>query len=375
MLHPSGCHALETMSPFPLKFLRQSVALLRLPSAFLCALGLLFFGLFFLFASMSGKPREGCGSFACLLAEGLPLLVVRPNGRIAMASRSARRLLGLAGGGGNILSLAGGQALEALRRALRHPFERTESFSAAFPGTGGVERLYRMESSPVGDGDTSTGIVLRDITNVPPHAPAALEAAGMAVTASSMAGPLSVLSGWLETAQETEAVMSPVVVRAMVRQVELLKGIAAELCVKPEAASARLLTRSFDLVMVVQGAADALASRMLETGSCLELSYSEAPFMLSGDALLWQQMAGELLGSALRQPGARRLRLAAERRPQSVVVRIESDGPSYWDSAPAVASGRNRFELLCAAIRALHGEFEYELDGPMGSRYHLTFPV
>ena len=223
----------------------------------------------------------------------------------------------------------------------------------------------------MGEGE-ATGIVLKDITNVPPSAPAALDVVRMAVTAESMAGPLSVLSGWLETARETRTAFSPVVLRAMQRQVEQLKRTSAELGAEKRDASSLLLMGDFDLAPVVQEAADILAPRMLETCSQLQFHYSEKPFMMRGDTLLWQHLVGELLESTLRLPGKRQLRFSAERWPQHVTIEIESDGEAAWETPHG---GRSHLERVGAAIRAQHGDFEYELHSPCGSRYRLTFPV
>ncbi len=326
----------------------------------------------FLLAAALGLPGGDQGALL-LLAEGFPFILIRPNGRIVMASRSARRLFGLAeDGGGNILSLtAGTPAHDALRRSLRNPFERRECFRACFPGSGGETRLYRMESSPMGEGE-GAGIVLRDITRAAGGTPATFEVARMAATARSMAGPLTVLAGWLETAQETAAVLSPPVLRAMGRQVELLKGISAELSAQRPDPSSHLLLGEFDLTRVAQDAADSLAARMLETGSRLEFHYSETPFLLRGDSMLWQQLAGELLGSTLALGGARRLRFSATRSPQHAVIEISSDGPAAWATAQG---GGSRLELVRAAVRAQRGEFTCEPTHSDGARYRLTFPV
>ncbi len=306
-----------------------------------------------------------------LVAEGLPFIIIRPSGRIAMASRSARRLFALRSGvGGNLLSLTSGtEAHEALRRALASPFERTEYFRMAFPGSEGEPRLYRMESAPMAEAD-ATGIVLRDVTHsAEDHAPTV--DARMAEAASSMAGPLSVLSGWLETASEPGATLSPSALRAMERQVARLRELSAGL--SEESADSSLLLGSFELAPVVQRAADQLAARMVETGSRLELSYGETPFMLRGDAALWQQLVGELLGSILRAPGARQLSLSAVYHGQQAVIDIASDGPASWDAPDS--SGRSRLELVYTAVRAQRGEMEYDAAQPHGTRYRLIFPA
>ncbi len=317
-------------------------------------------------------PREGEPHRPTwMVAKGLPFIIVRPSGRIAMASRSARRLFALRSGvGGNLLSLTSGtEAQEAVRRAIGSPFERTEHFRVAFPGTAGEERFYRMESAPMAEED-ATGIVLRDMT---PSAgePAHHADSRVVEAATSMAGPLSVLSGWLETTHEPGATLSHAALRAMERQVARLRELSAELGEKR--ADRSLLVDSFDLVPVVQRAADKLVARMVETGSRLELSYGETPFMLRGDASLWQQLVGELLASALREPVARRLNLSAEHHGAQVVIDIASDGPAAWGTA---ADGkRNRFELVQAAVRALHGELLDVEPGSLGTRYRLTFPA
>ncbi len=312
-------------------------------------------------------PQKPLHSFR-LLAEGLPFVIIRPSGRIVMASRSARRLLGLGTEGGNLLTLTEGtDAHAAIRRAVNHPFERMETFCIAFPGTEGEERRYRMDTSPMGGGG-ATGIILKDITNATPYTRAALNVARMAVTAGSMAGPLSVLSGWLETAQETEEVLSPAVLRAMGRQVALLKKISAELGAEQGGAPSHLLLGEFDLLPIVQDAADELAARMVKTGSHLEFHYSETPFIVHGDSLLWQQLTGELLGSTLLGDEARRLRFTAERMPTQLVIEIESDGPARWEMP-------RRLELVRSAVRAQHGEFACEELAPQGVRYTLRFPI
>ncbi len=319
----------------------------------------------------------GCGTqhrareySAVLVGEGLPFIIIRPSGRIAMASRSARRLFGLSlRGSGNLLSLtAGTDAQDALRRAVCYPFERTEHFWAAFPGSGGEKRLYRMETSPMAEGD-ATGIVLRDITHAAPELTPASDSR-MVDVASSMAGPLSVLSGWLETAHEPGSTLSPAAIRAMERQVSLLKEVSAGMGVEQGGSS--LIMDEFDLAPVVQDAADQLALRMVETGSMLEFNYSETPFMLRGDAALWQQLAGELLMSTLHEPEARQLRLTAERRGHEAVIELLSDGPAFWKAQP---DGRSPLETVRAAVRAQHGEFAYEQTANQGTRYRLSFPV
>ncbi len=318
-----------------------------------------------------GAPHHGADYSALLVAEGLPFIIIRPNGRIAMASRSARRLFALrAGSCGNLLSLtAGTEAQEAIRRALSSPFERTEYFRVAFPGTEGEERLYRMESAPMSEGN-ATGIVLRELSRSAEETHPGVDAR-MAEAATSMAGPLSVLSGWLETAHEPGASLTPSALRAMERQVARLRELSAGL--EAEASESSLLLGSFELAPVVQRAADQLAPRMVETGSRLELSYGESPFMLRGEPTLWRQIVGELLASTLHEPVARQLRLTAEHCGQQVVVTIASDGPAFWDEAPE--GGRSHLELVRAAVRAQHGELEDEATAPHGTRYRLIFPV
>ncbi len=316
-------------------------------------------------------PREHGKAPALLVAEGLPFIIVRPSGRIAMASRSARRLFSLRpGAGANLLDVTAGSAAHgAVRRALASPFEREEYFCARFPGTRGELHLYRMESTPMAEED-STGIVLRDVTHPADEQPGDAEAR-MVQAASSMAGPLSVLSGWLETASEQGATLSPSALRAMERQVARLKELSADL--GGEQAGCPLLLDSFSLAPVVQRAADRLAPRMVETGSCLELNYSESPCMLRGEAYLCQQLVGELLGSMLSEAAARQLRLSAERRGEQLVIEISSDGPSLWQAVPE--GERSRLELVQAAVRAQHGELEQESTGSHGARYRLSFPV
>ncbi len=319
----------------------------------------------------NASPQPGQKHPALLVAEGLPFIIIRSSGRIAMASRSARRLFALRSGvGGNLLSLtAGSEAQEAIRRAIGSPFERTEYFRVAFPGTGGEQRLYRMESAPMAEGD-ATGVVLRDITHSSGEAYPCSDAR-VVEAASSMAGPLSVLSGWLETVRESGATLSPAALRAMERQVARLRELAAEL--GEEQADNSLLCGSFDLASVVQRAADKLVPRMVETGSRLELSYAETPFMLRGDTSLWQQFIGELLASALREPAARRLSLSAEYQAAKVIVEIASDGPCAWEAASD--GSRSRFDLVQSAIRAQHGELQWGELGSSGSLYRLTFPA
>ncbi len=317
-----------------------------------------------------GAPQPGRQHPSMLVAEGLPFIIIRPSGRIAMASRSARRLFALrSGSGGNLLSLtAGTEAQEALRRALHSPFERTEYFRVAFPGVAGAPRLYRMESAPMAEGD-ATGIVLREVTHCPGEMLPDTDSR-VAEAASSMAGPLSVLSGWLETASELGTTLSPAALRAMERQVARLKELTAEL--GEESVDCALLLGSFDLAPVVQRAADQLTPRMVETGSRLELSYGETPFILRGDATLWQQLVGELLASTLREPAARRLMLSAERHGEQVLVDIVSDGPAVWDTTDE--GSRKRLECVQAAVRAQHGELVHDAASPHGTHYRLVFP-
>ncbi len=306
---------------------------------------------------------------AALLAKGLPFVIIRPNGRIAMASRSARRLFGLGLSGGNLLNLtAGTEAQEALRRAIHSPFERMEYIRVAFPGCEEGQRLYRMESTPMAEAE-ATGIVLRDVTDVA-HEVSPTAHARMAAAASSMAGPISVLSGWLETAQETGTTLTPIALRAMERQVELLKELTAGM--GAEQGNSSLLLGDIDLVPIIQQAADCLATRMIETGSQLELNYAETPFLLRGDASLWKQLVGHLLASMLRWPDARQLRLTAERHGHEAVIEIVSDGPASWETTPG---GRSRLELVHAAVRAQHGEFAYDTTPGSGTCYRLTFPA
>ncbi len=318
---------------------------------------------------MGGELRHGERHPAMLLAEGLPFIIIRPSGRIAMVSRSARRLFALRPGvGGNLLSLtAGSDAQEALRRALASPYERTEYFRVAFPGTAGEERLYRMESTPMAEVD-ATGIVLRDITHRMEDEPASSDSR-MAEAVSSMAGPLSVLSGWLETASEPGATLSPAALRAMERQVERLKALSAGW--GAETAECPLLLGRFELAPEVQRAADRLAPRMVETGSRLELSYDETPFMLRGDRTMCRQLVGELLASTLSGQEARRLRLTATRHGQQVWVDIASDGPAAWEAE----GNRSRLELVRAAVRAQNGELEDDASATHGTHYRLIFPA
>ncbi len=319
----------------------------------------------------SRTPHHGQDYSAMLVGEGLPFIIIRPSGRIAMVSRSARRLFALRSGvGGNMLSLtAGTDANEAFRRAVNSPFERTEYVRIAFPGTGGEERLYCMESTPMAEGN-ATGVVLREVT-AESTAPSQNVDARMAAAASSMAGPLSVLSGWLETASEPGATLSPSALQAMGRQVERLKELSAVL--GEEQADSSLLLGTFDLVPVVQRAADRLAARMVETGSRLELNYAENPLLLRGDASLWQQLVGELLASTLSEPVARKLRLCAGYNKGQLVVDITSDGPAVWK--PATEGTRSRLELVQAAVRAQHGELVYSGDTQHATHYRLSFPA
>ncbi len=306
-----------------------------------------------------------------LVAEGLPFIIIRPGGRIAMASRSARRLFALrAGAGGNLLSLtAGTEAQEAIRRALHSPFERTEYFCVAFPGTDGEPRSYCMESTPMAEVD-ATGIVLRDVTRRAGDSRQDV-ASRMAEAAVSMAGPLSVLSGWLETAREPGATLTPAALQAMERQVARLRELSAGLGREPEESS--LILGAFELAPVVQRAADELALRMVETGSRLELCYTENPLLMRGDAALWQQLVGELLASTLHGSEARKLRLSAEHRGAQVLVDIESDGPARWELDSA--GERNRLELVQASLRALQGELVCADAPPGGTHYRLIFPA
>ncbi len=318
-----------------------------------------------------GESPQGPRHPSMLVAEGLPFVIIRPSGRIAMASRSARRLFALRSGtGGNLLSLsAGTEAYDAFRRALHFPFERTEYFRVAFPGSDGVPRLYRMESTPMAEGN-ATGIVLREVMPSAEVGAQGLDSR-VAEAATSMAGPLSVLSGWLEVANEPGATLSPAALRAMERQVVRLRELSEEL--SGELVNSPLLLGSIDLVAVVQRAADCLVARLLESGSRLELSYSQMPFLLRGDASLWRQIVGELLGSALHGAESRQLRLRAEYCGEQAVVDIASDGPAFWDATPEGC--RSRLELVQALVRAQNGELECELGSPYATRYRLTFPL
>ncbi len=322
------------------------------------------------FGGVSGEA-SGPGHPPMLLAEGLPFIIIRPGGRIAMASRCARRLFALRSGvGGNLLSMtAGTEAQEPLRRALYSPFERVEHFRVAFPGAEGEPRLYRMESTPMAEGD-AVGIVLREVTPGAGEAPPRADSRALAA-ASSMAGPLSVLSGWLETVREAGTTLTPSALRAMERQVARLRELSAGL--EEEQGESSLLLGCFELAPVVQHAADGHAARMVETGSRLELSYGETPFILRGDSALWQQLVGELLASTLAGNEPRQLSFNAERCGQQVVVTITSDGPATWEGASA--GNGSRLELVQAAVRAQHGEFEYTDTPGNGTHYRLTFPA
>ncbi len=316
-----------------------------------------------------GVPPQGKGRTPSLLvAEGLPFIIIRPGGRIAMASRSARRLFALrAGAGGNLLSLtADTDAHEAFRRALASPFERTEYFRVAFPGAAGEARLYRMESAPMAEGD-AVGIVLRDETQS--ASPLQVNAAArVAEAATSMAGPLAVLSGWLETAREPGVTLSPAALRAMERQVARLRDLSSGL--RAQDTSSPLRLDSFELAPAVQRAADVHAARMVETGSRLELNYAETPLPLRGDESLLQQLVGELLASTLYEPSPRRLSLTAVRCGQQVVIDIASDGPPLRS-----VESRRQFELLQAAARVQQGELECGTATSQGTLYRLTFPA
>lgn len=307
-----------------------------------------------------------------LLSQTLPFVVMRPNGRVTLASRAARRLFGLGEEESvNLLKrVEGSPAAAAFYRACRYPFERSETFSASFPGTGGQRRLFRMESSPMGGGSGLTGVALHDLTAEESPVHARLRDR-MHAAASSMENPLTVLSGWLEMlAQEA---VSPETLRralpAMERQLDTLHAVARGLTQVSEAGC--VLLGEFDLAPVVQDAADALAPRMVESGSSLELSYSETPFLLHGDSWLWLQMTEALLGSVLPQGETRHLSFTATRSFRRTVIELASDGPSCWSRRGEA----RELSLVRAAVRAQRGEFVCETRSRGIHCYRLTFPA